>query len=56
MRGRPPLPHGLSQEERLTVRVRPAVKATFTSLASAKGMTVAAAHRQALALWIERNR
>lgn len=38
------------------MRVRPATKATFTSLAQAKGMTVSAAHRQALALWMARER
>jgi hypothetical protein len=53
-RGRPPLPAGTGQEERLSVRVRPATKATFTALAQAKGITVSAAHRQALAQWMAR--
>jgi hypothetical protein len=55
-RGRPHLPDGVGQEERLTVRMRPGFKATFTSMAEAKGMSVSQAHRQALALWIARER
>jgi predicted HicB family RNase H-like nuclease len=55
-RGRPPLPRGLGQEERLTVRVQPSLKAAFASTAQRRGLSVAAAHRAAMRAWISKNK
>lgn len=55
MKGRPSLPPGEARTMMLKTFVKPAAGEKFKALAKARGLTVAAAHREALMDWLTKH-
>jgi hypothetical protein len=50
-RGRPPLPVA-DKRVKMSIRVRPSFKSQFVAAAEQRGLTPAAAHREAMKNWV----